>query len=319
MPDSCEARPRPGGPVTLNVGGKLYSTSVETLTRFPDSMLGAMFRGPRPARTDGRGNYFIDRDGKAFRHILNFLRLGRLDLPDGYAELPLLRAEADFYQIRPLLEALRREEAERRRQSTGALLHADVDARERLLHFNVRRGPQNYELCTCSLRLFTANVFCTDPCFLAALRRRLGRPEPAGGRREEGLDGPDAPTRDAPNGRKRPEDERGTSGKEGVCPADSSDDEAEPSGGGWGAARGLSKARHHLSVEWAPRPAELPAAEYAKQKLRPLRAGGREVRTGGELLEEVLKAALAHGFRVDSVFPDQADILSAHSLRFLRH
>uniref|UniRef100_A0A803SN93 Potassium channel tetramerisation-type BTB domain-containing protein n=1 Tax=Anolis carolinensis TaxID=28377 RepID=A0A803SN93_ANOCA len=64
------------GLVTLNVGGKLYSTTLETLTRFPDSMLGAMFRGPQPALTDSRGNYFIDRDGKAFRHVLNFLRFG---------------------------------------------------------------------------------------------------------------------------------------------------------------------------------------------------------------------------------------------------
>uniref|UniRef100_A0A452GNI4 Potassium channel tetramerisation-type BTB domain-containing protein n=1 Tax=Gopherus agassizii TaxID=38772 RepID=A0A452GNI4_9SAUR len=79
----------PVGPVTLNVGGTFYSTTLETLTRFPDSMLGAMFRGPRPARTDRRGHYFIDRDGKAFRHVLNFLRLGRLDLPEGYSELAL--------------------------------------------------------------------------------------------------------------------------------------------------------------------------------------------------------------------------------------
>ncbi|XP_044273111.1 BTB/POZ domain-containing protein KCTD11 isoform X2 [Varanus komodoensis] len=231
-------------------------------------MLGAMFRGPQPALTDSRGNYFIDRDGKAFRHILNFLRFGRLDLPEGYAELSLLRAEADFYQIRPLLDELRRVEAERWRQRSNAVLHADVDVCKRRVHFNVRRGPQNYELSACSLHVFTANVFCTDRHFLALLRRRLSHE--AGDRSLE------------------------------ISPVGTA-------------------ACHHLCLEWTPRPSELPAAEYAKQRLRSLCVGGREVRTASGFLEEVLKLALAQGFRVDSVFPDPADILSARSLRFVRH
>ncbi|XP_024079183.1 BTB/POZ domain-containing protein KCTD11 isoform X3 [Terrapene carolina triunguis] len=228
-------------------------------------MLGAMFRGPRPAHTDRRGHYFIDRDGKAFRHVLNFLRLGRLDLPEGYSELALLRAEADFYQIRPLLAELGRLVAERRRHRANAVLHADVDCQERLLHFTVRRGPQNYGLSTCPLRIFTANVFCTDGQFLELLGGRLGRAGDAGG---------------------------------------------------------TARSRHHLRLEWAPRPLELPEAEYAKQKVRPLRMAppdGREVLTAAEFLEEVLKVALDQGFRVDSVFPDPEDILNSRSLRFVRH
>lgn len=53
--------------VTLNVGGCVYSTSLSTLQRYPDSMLGAMFRGELPTVRDARGNYFIDRDGPLFR------------------------------------------------------------------------------------------------------------------------------------------------------------------------------------------------------------------------------------------------------------
>ncbi|KAJ6654920.1 hypothetical protein lerEdw1_006391 [Lerista edwardsae] len=343
MPDTCEAPARPGGPITLNVGGKLYSTTLETLTRFPDTMLGAMFRGPQPALTDSRGNYFIDRDGKAFRHILNFLRFGQLDLPEGYAELSLLRTEADFYQIRPLLEELRRVEAERWRQRANAVLHADVDVRRRLLHFNVRKGPQNYELRTCSLQTLTANVFCTDRHFLGLLRRRLGppgcRPPPEEVECRSRLsqsgdsDPPGRPSRDGSRWDSITTDAeprgwtgqvRTAGGDRRICPGDSTDDEGEadddeaeedcsrasPAG---------TKACHHLFLEWTPCPAELPAAEYAKQKLRQLTVGGREVRTASEFLEEVLKVALAHGFRVDSVFPDPADILNAQSLRFVRH
>ncbi|XP_061446519.1 BTB/POZ domain-containing protein KCTD11 [Rhineura floridana] len=354
MPGTCETVGRPGSLVTLNVGGKLYSTTLETLTCFPDSMLGAMFRGPQPALTDSCGNYFIDRDGKAFRHILNFLRFGRLDLPEGYAELSLLRAEADFYQIRPLLEELRRVEMERWRQRTNAVLHADVDLRKRLMHFNVRHGPQNYELNTCSLHIFTANVFCTDRHFLAMLRRRLSQSDCTTGGFEEGCSGKSVDqslrgteslgclsqsddsdamvreTRSDPTwdsittsvqyrGQKRQLDGSRTNGELRICSGDSTDEDVETDEEMLDYSPVETKMCHHLCLEWAPRPAELPAAEYAKQKLQSLRVGGREIRTASEFLEEVLKVALAQGFRVDSVFPDPADILNARSLRFVRH
>jgi hypothetical protein len=60
--------------ITINVGGVLYTTYIATLTRFPDSMIATMFSGKHTMCTDEKGNYFIDRDGELFRHILNFLR-----------------------------------------------------------------------------------------------------------------------------------------------------------------------------------------------------------------------------------------------------
>lgn len=60
-----------GEPVNLNVGGYVYSTSLSTLQRYPDSMLGAMFCGDVPTVRDTRGNYFIDRDGPLFRYVQN--------------------------------------------------------------------------------------------------------------------------------------------------------------------------------------------------------------------------------------------------------
>lgn len=58
-----------GEPVNLNVGGYMYSTSLSTLQRYPDSMLGAMFCGDVPTVRDTRGNYFIDRDGPLFWYV----------------------------------------------------------------------------------------------------------------------------------------------------------------------------------------------------------------------------------------------------------
>ncbi|CAL8367777.1 unnamed protein product [Lota lota] len=97
---------RMNNPVTLNVGGHLYTTSLSTLQRYSDSMLGAMFRGDFPTTQDSKGNYFIDRDGTLFRYILNFLRTSELTLPVDFTEIDLLRKEADFYQIEPLIQCL---------------------------------------------------------------------------------------------------------------------------------------------------------------------------------------------------------------------
>jgi len=161
-------------PVSLNVGGTFYTTNTETLIRYPDSMLGAMFRGSLANSRDQMGNLFIDRDGKPFRHILNYLRSRRLDLPEGYKELRLLRREADFYQIKPLLEEL----ASREGVQSYALLQCNVLSQSQTLHFNQKRGPLNYTLSTCSLTVYRAQIFCTCPGLLSRLSSRLGLPWP---------------------------------------------------------------------------------------------------------------------------------------------
>uniref|UniRef100_UPI00398EBEAB BTB/POZ domain-containing protein KCTD11-like n=1 Tax=Pristiophorus japonicus TaxID=55135 RepID=UPI00398EBEAB len=174
-------------PVSLNVGGTLYTTQGETLSRYPDSMLGAMFRGQLASARDQSGHLFIDRDGKPFRHILNYLRSSHLDLPEGYREMRLLRREADFYQIRPLLDEL----AARRQGQEQALLQCNVQSRRQTLHFNLRRGPHHYALSACPLTAHRAHIFCTCPAFLGLLRSALGCPPapetPAEG--EEGGEG----------------------------------------------------------------------------------------------------------------------------------
>lgn len=60
--------------VQLNVGGHMYSTSLSTLRKHPDSKLAELFSGQPKLHTDAQGRYFIDRDGCHFRAILEFLR-----------------------------------------------------------------------------------------------------------------------------------------------------------------------------------------------------------------------------------------------------
>lgn len=85
--------------IELNVGGKFYSTTVLTLTREPDSLLGRIFSGRQEVEKDQTGKYFIDRDGSLFRYILDFLRTNKLHLPEDFREIARLRNEAQFFEI----------------------------------------------------------------------------------------------------------------------------------------------------------------------------------------------------------------------------
>lgn len=92
--------------VKLNVGGVVYLTTRVTLTKYPDSMLGAMFNGSMATGMDENGCHFIDRDGELFKYILNYLRSSKLSLPQEFKDLDQLGDEADFFQIAPLIEAI---------------------------------------------------------------------------------------------------------------------------------------------------------------------------------------------------------------------
>ena len=92
--------------IKLNVGGQHFTTSVQTLTKDPNSMLAAMFSGRFDMKPSEDGSFFIDRDGTHFRFILNFLRAGKLTLPEGATFIKELEEEAEFYQIQGLIDAL---------------------------------------------------------------------------------------------------------------------------------------------------------------------------------------------------------------------
>ena len=96
--------------IKLNVGGHHFITSVQTLSKDPNSMLAAMFSGRFDMKPSEDGSFFIDRDGTHFRFILNYLRTGKLILPEGATVLKELEKEAEFYQIQGIIDELRSSE-----------------------------------------------------------------------------------------------------------------------------------------------------------------------------------------------------------------
>ena len=66
-----------------------------------------MFSGRFNTKPSEDGSYFIDRDGTHFRHILNYLRTGQPLVPKDEIIRVELLAEAEFYQIEGIVNALR--------------------------------------------------------------------------------------------------------------------------------------------------------------------------------------------------------------------
>ncbi|RKO85437.1 BTB/POZ protein [Blyttiomyces helicus] len=95
--------------VTLNVGGQLFDTSIDTLRSAGDSFFACLFGGKWVAKSDAHdGSIFIDRDGTHFRHILNSLRDGdKTVLPNDAATLSSIAAEADFFGMPDLATRVR--------------------------------------------------------------------------------------------------------------------------------------------------------------------------------------------------------------------
>ncbi|KAK9818730.1 hypothetical protein WJX74_005054, partial [Apatococcus lobatus] len=87
--------------ITLNVGGKEFSTSRQTLQK-EQSMLASLTDTELNSTRDAQGRIFIDRDPRWFHLILNYLRDGRCVMPTDEAALREILYEADFYQLEGL-------------------------------------------------------------------------------------------------------------------------------------------------------------------------------------------------------------------------
>ncbi|KAK0133262.1 BTB/POZ domain-containing protein KCTD1 [Merluccius polli] len=104
-------------PVHIDVGGHMYTSSLATLTKFPNSRIGRLFDGTEPIVLDSlKQHYFIDRDGLMFRYVLNFLRTSKLLVPDDFDEYWALYEEAQFFQLELLQAELRQWRSEQQSQ-----------------------------------------------------------------------------------------------------------------------------------------------------------------------------------------------------------
>jgi hypothetical protein len=97
--------------VKLNVGGIYFETTIETLTKQTEdgtTYFKALFSGLWQVKRDPKDeSIFIDRDGKYFDCILNYLRTSKLFIDD--TDLIFRRkliVEAEFYNIRSLISLL---------------------------------------------------------------------------------------------------------------------------------------------------------------------------------------------------------------------
>jgi hypothetical protein len=93
------------GRVVLDIGGYRYTTSVQTLRRLPGTFFDAYFSGRYTMDRSEDGSIFIDRDGKHFGQVLEYLRDGVVSVAEKNAtdldvgELRWLKREFGFYCI----------------------------------------------------------------------------------------------------------------------------------------------------------------------------------------------------------------------------
>ncbi|CAF1451559.1 unnamed protein product [Adineta ricciae] len=95
------------GKVSFDVGGRIFSTTVQTLTKEKDTFFTALISKQCQIEKDDQGRYFIDRDGDLFAEILNFMRdPTTYKLIDGKFRERLI-IEAEFYRLNNLVSLLR--------------------------------------------------------------------------------------------------------------------------------------------------------------------------------------------------------------------
>ena len=94
--------------VHFNVGGILFITTRSTLVKDPETFFFPMCKEKwdLSSTKDETGAYLIDRDPEYFGTILNYLRHGKLVLDKDVSEEGVLE-EAEFFNIKPLIELLK--------------------------------------------------------------------------------------------------------------------------------------------------------------------------------------------------------------------
>lgn len=88
------------GPVQLNVGGTVFTTSWSTLTAQDDSFFSGVYRQREAAMkmgaTEEPGPIFVDRDPTLFKSVLEYLRTGHVEVPPSIGTVKVSRMLAGF-------------------------------------------------------------------------------------------------------------------------------------------------------------------------------------------------------------------------------
>ena len=95
--------------IKIDVGGQIFQTAISTLSKYPGSMLSAMFShteaGMTPMPKTEAGHFFLDVNPKLFEIVLEWLRLGEIITEDPYLLKGTLSL-ANYFGLNKLLEEL---------------------------------------------------------------------------------------------------------------------------------------------------------------------------------------------------------------------
>ncbi|XP_075266096.1 BTB/POZ domain-containing protein KCTD12-like [Convolutriloba macropyga] len=106
----------------LNIGGQAFTTTLETLGKYPDSLLGLVFSKLNttiPLLKDTRGRFFMDRDGNLFRYILDYLRNDKVTLPEDFGETKRLIDEAKYFRLDGMVGDLKQQQQQQQNELIG--------------------------------------------------------------------------------------------------------------------------------------------------------------------------------------------------------
>ncbi|KAL6066734.1 BTB/POZ domain-containing protein KCTD3 [Balamuthia mandrillaris] len=127
-------------PIKLDVGGQVFKTSLRNLLKEPHSFFAVMFSGAWTAQADENGCYFIDRDPKHFRVILNYLRTGEVVLPQDPEAVAELLKEVEFYQLSSLWQEI---ESQRHNNKKAQAEQTPTEAYPRIVWSSFSTIPSN--------------------------------------------------------------------------------------------------------------------------------------------------------------------------------
>lgn len=169
--------------VKLNIGGSLFYTTVSTLTKLDsklrDLVLSEAATNSKLSESEGTLNcgtkrmklfliisndvknfltgwVFIDRCGKHFGTILNFLRDGSVPLPETCVEISEILAEANYYGVTELSDACEqvlRKKINRNSNITWVTLITSQNEAQKLISISSKVCIFKYTMCPHDIRI----------------------------------------------------------------------------------------------------------------------------------------------------------------------